>query len=63
MNWYRFGMGDIWDIGIGSVWGIWGISVSVYRFHTDFLKVIYVNNYLVSVSYGYIGIRVRPKLG
>ena len=31
MNRYRFGMGDIWDIGIGigSVWGILGISLSV----------------------------------
>ena len=31
MNRYQFGMADIGDIaiGIGSVWGIWGISVSV----------------------------------
>ena len=57
-------MMDIWDIGISisSVLGILGISVSVYRYDTDFLMQylyhIYRYRYhtYIFVSYRYIGI-------
>ena len=63
---YRFGMGDIWDIGIGisSVWGILGISVSVYRYDTNFLMQylyhisVYRYHTDISVSCRYIGIGI-----
>ena len=60
---YRFGIGDIWDIGIGigSVWRILGISVSVYRYDTIFFNVISVSYICISVSYRYIDTDI-PKI-